>query len=175
MSKPHKILIHAAFIHEARPLIQTLKLSQNALLPKIYENDHYMLIVSGMGEKNTTEILQNIFNEHCFTKAINIGIAGCSDEKIPVGTLLCCTHESLSVPYASITMVNEAANSKASLQTVLVDMESAAFLKVARNYLPKNECYVFKVVSDYCDSTLPKKSFVIGLIQQHIKTIKEFL
>ncbi len=175
MSNPHKTLIHTALIHEARPLIQTLKLTQNTLLPKIYENDTYVLIVSGIGKNNTTESLEPLFKKQAFKRAINIGIAGCSNEEIPIGTLFCTNQQLETIPKATITCVIEPLDAKSSLSSLLVDMESDAFLEVCSKYLPQNECFVFKVVSDYCNSAIPKKSFVIDLIQKQIKTIKEFL
>lgn len=175
MSNPHKTLIHTALIHEARPLIQTLKLTQNVLLPKIYENEKYTLVVSGVGKANTYESLKSVFKDNTFKRAINIGMAGCSNEQIPIGTLFCTNQTLETIPKATITCVTEPLNSNTSLLTLLVDMESDAFLDVCKKSVPEKECYVFKVVSDYCSNTVPKKSFVIELVQQQIKTIKEFL
>jgi nucleoside phosphorylase len=175
MSNPHKTLIHTALIYEARPLIQTLKLRQNTLLPTIYENDMYILVVSGIGKNNTTESLETLFKKQAFKRAVNIGIAGCKEKEIPIGTLFCTNQQLKTVPNATISCVTEPLDAKSSLSSLLVDMESDAFLEVCTKYLPQNECFVFKVVSDYCNSDIPKKSFVIDLIQKQIKTIKEFL
>lgn len=175
MSKPLKTLIHTALPSEARPLIQTLKLQQNSFFPKIYENDETLLIISGMGKSNTLKALTDIFQDYTFERAINVGIAGCRDETYEIGTLFCTTHELWEGYEGDITTVETPLDNKEALQTLLVDMECEHFLKVATKHLPKEQCMVFKVVSDYCNASIPKKSFVIELIQKHVQTIQGYI
>lgn len=175
MSKPLKTLIHTALPSEARPLIQTLQLSQNNMMPEIYENDDTLLVISGIGKENTLEILDEIFQNYTFERAINVGIAGCSDEKYEIGTLFCTTHELWESYEGDITTVDTPLDDKEVLNTLLVDMESEHFLNVVSQHLPQEQCMVFKVVFDYCDATIPKESFIMELIQKHVQTIRGYV
>ncbi|WP_419770632.1 MAG: nucleoside phosphorylase [Candidatus Marinarcus sp.] len=175
MSNSSKTVIHTALLAEARPLIDTLKLIQNQQHTFIYENETHVLIVSGMGKTQTIEKLTYIFENFNITKAINIGIAGCRDESIAIGTLLCTSHALLKIPQATLTTVDKPLSDITALTTQLVDMEAQYFHYVAQKHLPTSEIYVFKVVSDYLDTSIPKKSFVIELVQNSLKQLKEFL
>lgn len=170
-----KTLIHTALPGEARPLIQTLKLQQNHSFPKIYENDETLLVISGIGKSNTLETLNKIFQDYSFERAINVGIARCSDEEYDVGTLFCTTHELWESYEGDITTVEEPLNKKEEIETLLVDMECEHFLSVATQHLPQEQCMVFKVVSEHCDESIPSNSLVNELIEKHVQTIQSYV
>lgn len=175
MSNSSKTFIHTALLCEAQPLIQYLKLVKNKDFPTLYENDQYVLMVSGIGKTATQTALQFILNQYLLKKAINIGIAGCKDRTIPIGTLCCTTHIINNIRYESITSYDKPLDNHEELTTTLVDMESQYFLEMCKAFIEKEKCYCFKVVSDYLSKEIPKKQFVTDLIQKNILLIKEIL
>ncbi len=176
-----KTLIHCALLSEAQSVINFLKLAQdNSVqnLPSraklfVDKDNKYLLIVSGIGKENTEESLKFIFENFEIQKAINLGIVGCSDSSIKVGTLFCTNRLLPNINFAPITTVDKPLQSDENLQTLLVDMESNYFNKIAKNYC--KELFIFKVVSDYLDIEIPKKSFVIEIIQKSLPIWKRYL
>jgi len=162
-------LIHTALFVEAKSLIEYFKMQCLQKKPyRVYKKEHILLIVSGMGEKNTLHV-EGMFESFEIGRAINIGIAGCKDESIEVGSLFCVNRKLDNIEYANITSVSKPLNDKKKLKTTLVDMESKTFLNVCKNRLGAKSVFVFKIVSDYLDTTIPKKEFVEELIKKSIK------
>lgn len=177
-----KTLIHTALLSESQSIINFLKLKQNnniQNLPnytksiKIFSNENIILVVSGMGKNKTIEALNFVFNNFKIKKAINVGIAGCKDKTIDIGTLFCTTNNCDGIKTATITTLKKPLDDKHLLDTTLVDMESEHFYKFCSSKV--DEIYILKVVSDYLDTTIPKKSFVIELIQNSYKLWKKIL
>ena len=170
-----KVLIHTALQPEAQYLINYYKLKQDISVQnfKLFFNDNIILIVSGMGKKNTIDSLKYVFENYNIKKAINVGIVGCCDESVKIGTLFCTNRILLNINFAPITTVEEPLNSDENLETLLVDMESSHFKEICLKYI--KDIYVFKVVSDYLDVTIPKKSFVIELIQKSFKSWEKYI
>lgn len=175
MSNLSKTLIHTALLCEAQPLIQSLKLIKNKIVPNIYENETYILVVSGIGKRATLQALETIFKTYCVHKALNIGIAGCKEESIAIGTLCCSTHHFNNIRFATLSTFDAAVEDKKSVETTLVDMEFHSFMQICQEHLPKEQIFCFKIVSDYLSATLPSKQFVTSIIQQNILTLKEIL
>jgi len=158
-------LIHTALFAEAKPIIEYLKLKFIQKKPyRLYQRDNIVLVVTGMGEK--TLIIKEILSQYHIKKAINIGIAGCKDKNIPIGALFCTTHNLPHISHSTITTVKEPLNNPNNLKTTLVDMETDYFLEATEDI---EEVYVFKVVSDYLDTTIPSKQFVWKLIENSLK------
>lgn len=182
-----KTLIHCALLCEAQSIINFLKLKQNSsinALPngnKLFkdQDNKYILIVSGIGKENCKKALDFIYANYEISKAINIGIAGCSDFSIKIGTLFCTNRVLANINYASLTTldkaleINENSNDMEKLDTLLVDMEAKYFEEISKKYT-KN-IYIFKVVSDYLELEIPKKSFVIEIIQESLEKFKKYL
>ena len=170
MSNTSKILIHTALYPEAKPVIQHFNLIQNKLyVPlKIFENEKYLLVVGGIGQKKTNEILPIIFKQFKIKKAINLGIAGCKDENIKLGTLFCTNHKLKNIQTATLTTVDAPLDDATKLNTMLVDMEANAFINNAKEYLDKENIFIFKIVSDYLSKKIPDKSFVYNSIKKSI-------
>ncbi|XPV68101.1 MAG: nucleoside phosphorylase [Halarcobacter sp.] len=174
-------LIYTALLSEAQPLINFLKLKQdNSVqnLPKntkLFTNEEssYILLVSGIGKENCKKSLKFVFENYKIGKAINIGIAACCDSSVKIGTLFCTNKLLPRINFAPITTVDTPLESDENLETLLVDMESKYFLEICKKDC--NEIYVFKVVSDYLDTTIPKKAFVIELIQNSLNSWKKYL
>lgn len=170
-----KVLIHTALQPEAQYLINFYKLKQDSSVQnfKLFFNDNIILIVSGMGKKNTIDSLSFVFENYQISKAINIGIVGCCDSSIKIGTLFCTNKLLPNINFAPITTVSKPLDSDENLETLLVDMESLHFKETCLKYI--KDIYVFKVVSDYLDITIPKKSFVIELIQNSFNDWKKYI
>ncbi|PLY09545.1 MAG: nucleoside phosphorylase [Arcobacter sp.] len=170
-----KVLIHTALQPEAQYLINFYKLKQDNSVQnfKLFFNDNIILIVSGMGKKNTIDSLNFVFENYSISKAINIGIAGCCDSSVKIGTLFCTNRLLPNINFAPITTVDTPLDSDENLETLLVDMESSYFKETCLKYI--KDIYVFKVVSDYLDITIPKKSFVIELIQNSFNDWKKYI
>lgn len=155
------ILIHTALLCEAMPIIERFKLTKTS--PNIYKNDEIIVAISGIGKRNTSKCLEQIFSTCKASKAINIGIAGCSKKSIKIGELFCTNANILDIKRASLTTVTKPTK---DIDTTLVDMEASAFVFTCKEY--EVEHYVLKVVSDYLDSQIPKKSYVSSLIKESL-------
>lgn len=161
-----KTLIHTAFVAEAKPIIGYLKLTCKSKKPyNVYENEDIVLIATGAGAENTKSGLLYIQQRDTFKKYINFGIAGCVDKSIKIGTLFCTTHNLLDIKHTSISAFEKVLICKNGIKTLLVDMESEAFLTNTPN---KHERYIFKVVSDYLMDKIPSKKDVHELVQNSL-------
>lgn len=176
-----KTFIHTALLPEAQALINFLKLKQNSSvvnLPKgnklfTDEDEKYILIVSGIGKQNCQKALDFVYGNYEINKAINVGIAGCSDGKVKIGTMFCTNRLLPNINFAPITTVDEPLESDENLETLLVDMEAKYFIEKSKKYT--KDIYCFKVVSDHLDVEIPKKSFVIDIIQKSLPQWKKYL
>ncbi|NQY93368.1 MAG: nucleoside phosphorylase [Campylobacteraceae bacterium] len=166
----HKTLIHTALHPEAKPIIQYFNLLPNKTYEplKIFENENYILVVAGIGRTQTKNILPFIFDNFKIKKAINIGIAGCKDKSVKLGTLFCVNQTVKDIQTTTITTVDSPLDDVSLLHTTLVDMESEEFLQISKTYLNPKDIYVFKIVSDYLSKNIPDKSFVFNSIKKSI-------
>ena len=168
-------LIHTALFSEAKPLIEHFKMQCLQKRPyRIYTKKHLLLIVSGIGKKKTLHV-EDIFRSFKIDRAINMGIAGCKDMNIEIGSLFCVNQKLCDIAYADITCVSKPFSDKDRLETTLVDMESKTFLEVCEKELDIKSIFVFKIVSDYLDTTIPKKEFVEKLIKDSIKKWERYV
>ncbi len=125
-----KILIHCALLSEAQAIIELLKLQRDISIQdlpkgsKLFISEKYILIVSGIGKDNTKNALEFVFKNYAVKKAINIGIAGCCDSSIKIGTPFCTNRLLPNINFAPITSVDKPLDSDENLQTLLVDMEA---------------------------------------------------
>ncbi len=166
-------LIHVALKQEAKPIIEHFKLICKQVKPyKIYQKDDIVLVICGMGKKNTLKI-KTIFEKYDIKMAISIGIAGCKDRDIQIGTIFCTNHKLRYMHYTTLTTVNAPLENKESLKTTLVDMEAEVFLSTCKKFLDIKDIYILKVVSDYLDTTIPKKEFVWKIIEKNLKNISK--
>ncbi|MDR1461102.1 MAG: nucleoside phosphorylase [Campylobacteraceae bacterium] len=159
-----KTLIHTALVAEAKPIVRFFALTCSGRIPfNIYTNEDTALIVSGIGEEKTKEALALTFTLFKPHVAINVGIAGCNDKNIKIGSLFCATHKNLSIPYASLSSHKSGVNCDENINSCLVDEEGEAFLSSIPTCTKR---YIFKVVSDHLDITIPAKDKVNSLIQK---------
>ena len=165
------ILIHVALKHEAKPIIEQFRLQCVQTKPfKVYKKDDIVLAVCGMGKQNTLR-LKEVYKDYALKKAINIGIAGCKDKSIEIGSMFCTNHKLEHIDYATLTTVNEPLENSADLKTTLVDMEAESFISVCKEFLDIKDIYILKIVSDHLDTTIPKKEFVWKIIEKNLTSI----
>jgi len=164
-------LIHTALFAEAKPIIDHFKLKFITKKPyRVYKNKNIILIVTGMGEK--TYILKEILKKHKIDKAINIGIAGCKNKNIEIGTLFCTNKRLKDIPYATLTTSTKPINNPNKIQTTLVDMETKYFLEVTKDI---KEVYIFKIVSDHLKIKIPQKEFVHQIIKNSLQNLQKYI
>ncbi len=168
-------LINTALFAEAQPLIEHYKLQCLYKRPyRVYKKDNIVLTISGIGRKNALHV-EHFLKSFDIVKAINIGIAGCKNKEVEIGSLFCTNQKLLDIEYTDITSVLEPLDNPNDLKTTLVDMESEAFLEICKKRLKEKDIYIFKVVSDYLDTTIPKKEFVYKLIKNSIKKWENYV
>ncbi|BFU78410.1 hypothetical protein ALC152_16250 [Arcobacter sp. 15-2] len=166
------ILIHTALLCEAQSFIEYYKLKK--INNKLYQNDKLIVLISGIGKQNTLLTLEDIFSNHSITKALNIGIAGCNDIKIDIGTLFCtnrCLENIKKLPL--ITHDKITTNSQETNPT-LYDMEAKYFHRISSLYLKKENIFIFKIVSDHLSSKKLPKDYIKSLISKQ-KIIHQFI
>lgn len=170
MSLTKKNLIHTALYPEAKPIIEYFNLIQNKSYEPlmVFENNKYLLVISGMGRSKTNDVLSYMFEQFAIKKAINIGIAGCKDKSIKLGTLFCVNQIIENINTATLTTVDKPLTNDVELKTTLVDMEADMFLEVSKKNLDEENIFVFKIVSDYLSDKIPDKSFVYNCIKKSI-------
>ncbi|MBL0687551.1 MAG: nucleoside phosphorylase [Sulfurospirillum sp.] len=168
--------IHTALTCEAKPIVEYFKLQCMQTKPyKIYKKNNIILIVSGIGKEKTALYVKDIFKKFNIKKAINVGIVGCKNKKIKIGSLFCTNRRLENIQHATLTSVDKALENNENLKTTLVDMEAKMFLHVSSKFLSQKDIYVLKVVSDHLDTTIPKKEFVWNIIEKNLKDMSKIV
>lgn len=166
-------LIHTALVAEAKPIIGHFKLSCTSRSPyNLYIHEDIALIVSGIGSEQTKNALSYALALMSPQRAINVGIAGCSDTSIEKGTLFCASHQGLAIPFASLSSRESPMEDPSYRNTTLVDMEAQAFMTALPSTI---EAYVFKVVSDHLETSIPSKADVGNWIGKSIKQWENYV
>ena len=144
-------LIHTAMLSEAQYIIEKLKLNLVSKNPKIYCSDNIVLVVLGIGKENTIKGLNLIFKQYQISKAINIGIAGCSDKKIEIGDIFITNKKLEDINYMKLQTVYtpKLSPNPYLLTPNLYDMEAKYFQEISNKYITQNNIFIFKVVSDH--------------------------
>jgi len=165
------VLIHTALFAEAKPIIEYFKLKFITKKPyRVYKNRDIILIVTGIGKK--TYQLKEILEKNKIDKAINIGIAGCRDGNIEIGTLFIINRKLKNIPHTSLTTTTKPINNQNNIQTTLVDMEAKYFLEITKDI---KDIYIFKIVSDHLNIKIPNKRFVWGIIERNLDKIQPYI
>jgi len=159
-------LIHTALCAEAKPIAGTFGLTCKSTKPFLfYTNATTVLVVSGVGCEKTRLALAYTLARYEPEVMVSVGIAGCTDVSIPVGTLFCTSHAHLPIPFATLSTYDVPVDEKNRPKTTLVDMEADAFVQSVPCGV---EAYVFKVVSDHLNPVRPTKGQVGGWIGRSI-------
>lgn len=167
------VYISTAFYYEAESLINyfCLKKNKNIVFADVFENSKITLIVSGVGGINSAInlarffSLKNITNNDTF---INIGLCGCNNKNILIGTAVVVNKIKSSYTQktfypdiiykhnfeeASIeTFANPVCNNES--ECMLSDMETAEIYITASKFFKLHKIIFIKIISDY---NLPKR------------------
>ena len=168
-------LIHTALLSEAQTFIEKYKLQKVNSQPKIYANKNIVVLIGGIGKENSYSSLEFVFENYAVTKAFNIGIAGCSDTTIEIGELFCTNRKLDDIKFMDCKTVDTPQLPSNVTPNTLYDMEAVYFLEVVQKHLDEKDIYVFKIVSDHLDSTIPQKDFVKKLINDKYTQISKYL
>jgi len=177
------IYIVTALKPEAQAFVDKYKLKKKKLDGySVFFNDKVMLIISGIGVKNTRFATQTLINHYDITDDdiyINAGICGAS-KKYDIGELL----EIGSISYNSqtfsfkddvtktITCLNiEADDNKYDI----VDMESYGFYDAVIHSPAIKKFYIFKIVSDHFEPNKVTKNGTKSLVFNAIDDINDII
>ena len=176
----NKLLILTALKAEATPFIQHYKLRKKEFIESksLYYSETITLLITGIGNTNVQNTLQNYCNQkqikqHDFI--VNIGVAGGSADLGKIGDLFLIKKiisETGGPAYYSNILFKHGMN-EASLTTVnnpvvdgnetydgLVDMEALGIWNILKSIIPNDRFIFLKVISDYMDNKcLDLKSF----------------
>jgi len=159
-------LIHTALPAEAKPIVGAFGLTCKSTAPfLLYANTRAALVVSGIGREKTRHALAYALEYYAPEVMVSVGIAGCTQKDISLGTLFCTSNAKLHIPYATLSTHDVPVGESNTSETTLVDMEADAFLQSVPCGV---EAYVFKVVSDHLCPTPPTKAQVGGWIGKSI-------
>ena len=164
------ILIHTALLCEAQAFIEYYNL-EVIIKKQVYKNEKIVLVVLGIGKDNTLK-LDATFSIYPIQKAFNIGIAGCNNNSIEIGSLHSSTHKIAQLPLTTVQSVQIKSDEE---KTTMYDMEGEYFLQICKKYLNEKDIYIFKVISDYLDDTILPKDIIKNMIQKNIKKIDEYI
>ena len=164
------ILIHTALLCEAQAFIEYYKLD-TVLKKQIYKNDTIVVLITGIGKEHIFK-LDLAFQTYSIKKAFNVGIAGCNDTNIEVGSLHSSTHEIEKLPLKTVDIPQIIDDTDIP---TMYDMEGSYFYDICKNYLNKESIHIFKVISDHLDDTILPKDTIKNMIQKNIKKIDEYI
>jgi len=172
--------IISAFYKEVAPIIKYYKLKKENTPFEIFKNDEIIVIISGIGKINsaiaTTYLLSNYDIDFC----INFGIAGSS--KFEVGEIFLINKINKNL-YPDILYSHPFSESEiicsdeiiTNGEFRLVDMESEGFFKAATKFIPLENIFIIKIVSDNLVCFRPDDDFMDNLISPHLQNITTFI
>jgi hypothetical protein len=170
-------LIYAALKSEAQGVIEKLRLRKNPTYDGVSEGAGIVLLRGGVGEAATKRALESILKSRRWSigRAVNIGIAGCSDRSVPVGSLFCCNRRLPEIAYMPLRSVAAPRSSHEGEEATLYDMEAEHFTKAVRPFVPEDEIYLFKVVSDHLDGFDLSRDEVKNIIAKSVERWRKYL
>ena len=168
-------LIHCALLCEAQVFIEYFKLKKINSNPKIYINDTFIIVISGVGEINTIKALEYCFTTYNISRALNIGIAGSKNKNFKIGTLFCTNKILDDISYSTLYTSDNIVEYKDKQDEVLYDMEAKYFYEITKKYLDEDEIFIFKVVSDYLQKDILRKDFIKSLIFKNRTKIVKYI
>lgn len=174
------IYIAAALYYEASPFIDILGLKKDMFSKhfQVFKNEDVTLIVTGTDSVSCSAAVTymltfyNIKNDDLF---FNIGICGAASHEIKKGSIMLInkivSHDSGKAFYpeilikhpffeGSIETFSKVVTSLDSMHEDLIDMEAYGAFKAASVFLPLQNIYILKIVSDYIDTSSISKNDV---------------
>lgn len=189
------IFITCALYCEAKPFIEINKLLKDMSCRsfQLFKNEDIILIISGVGIINSsaaTSFMLTKFDAGPKDIFINIGICGSKYKSIAVGSCVLCNKivykASDKVFYAdmlykhpfiegSLETHSKIVCDTNLIQSDFVDMEGAAAFRSALFFLPIQNIFCIKIVSDYIDKTSIKPAYVSEIVMKNVPSIISFL
>ena len=169
------------------------KVDANSHRMPVFEKEAVQCMISGVGcvrsAAATSIALAKLSKDELkHTIAVNVGLAGCSDKEILLGTpfiinrvvehasereffpdlmLKHVWQEATCISYAKPQRLM-ASRHKLHNEHAIVDMEAAGFFQAAANFLPPQRILIVKIVSDYLEGFKLDPRFCQNLIEQQI-------
>jgi len=176
-----KIIVCATF-SEAKAMIEKFNLRRIISKPfLIHSNGSIVLIVSGIGKLNSAIATAYMAHYNKIESIINVGICGTNDTKKEIGSLHTvksivdvATGKKVTVDKTGEVLYtfDEVVDTKSNLKkSVLIDMEGYGFYKAAKNFTKKDNIKIYKIISDYLETTHITSDFVYDLIKQNLQEI----
>ena len=186
--------IITALKSEAKPIIDFYGLEFSGLSNfQLYKNDKFTLLITGVGRKNVSNVL-NLFlkkNKVIKNHIINIGISGGRKDNCSIGQLFLInkvsdeksnlsfnlgSQQSFSLKNNEITTVSKPVLDNNFKGEGLVDMEAYEICKTVNNLDCLDRLFILKIVSDYMDMKHHiSANQVQHLIKQKFSVIDKFL
>ncbi len=189
-----KIII-TALQDEANPIIEFYNLTRDAKQPdlKVYENNKYSLLVTGVGRKKVIDTLPIYLNRINSGNSIliNVGIAGGHPSSTKVGNIyyiekltsdffkkeyVFSETDNIIIPKIGLTTVEKNINKNDNnIYKELVDMEAAIIIDIALKYLDFSKIKILKIVSDHMNIMDWSNLNIRKLIQSNIESISSII
>ena len=190
----NKIIV-TALNDEANPIIKFYNLSRDTRHSdlKVYINDNYSLLITGVGRKKVMDTLPNYLNRINTAKSLlfNVGIAGANPASAKIGDLyyidkLCSVFnnqeyefpviDNIAIPNIGLITVDKKIDKyENNLYKELVDMEASVITDIALEYFELSKIRILKVVSDYMDIVDWSNLNIRELIHLNIDPITYFI
>lgn len=190
----NRILIITALQAEARPLIAFYQLEKKQLNEKLFyfQKDEIMCLTAGVGAKNVRKRLSVFLEKTDYnnTILINVGIAGGNSDHTEIGEMFLINQimdEENDKVYdlkmslktglqeLPLTTVNAGVVNGGKDYNGLVDMEAAAIVETAIQFLPIQRMVFLKIVSDYMDEIIDSPEQVISFITNQLPEINRII
>ena len=147
---------------------------------EIFANDEIIVIISGIGKINSAIATTYLLSKEKIDFIINFGIAGSKNRDIGEIFLINKINNKLFPDILYPHPFNES-EIVCSDEVVtkgdypLVDMESEGFFRSATKFLPLENIFIIKIVSDNLVCFRPDDKFMNNLISSHLKDITSFI
>jgi len=173
-------LIVSAFYKEVSFLIKHYNLKKENSPFEIFKNDKLIIIISGINKLNSAIATTYALTKYPVKFAINFGLAGSSIHKIGEMFLINKINKNL---YPDILIEHPFKESailcsdemKTDGEFKLVDMESEGFFRSATKFLPLENIFIIKVVSDNLVCFRPDDEFLDNLFSPNLEHITNFI
>lgn len=183
------ILITTAMMAEARPIIKALGLKCIDKGINLYENNDFVLKVTGVGIAECAADTGWAFGRYNdITGAVNIGVAGSNDHKkgdvIIADTVLQASTGHIFVPdvlygtkFKGSRVVTHDSPELNGKNGEVHDMEAYGFVRASYPHLTTDKIAVVKIISDGADADtqIVTAADVTGLVESNIDNIVEFV
>ncbi len=179
MNNPNKAII-SAFYKEVAPIIKHYNLKRIDASFEMFANNEIIVIISGIGKINSAITTTYLLSKYKIDFIINFGIAGSKNRNIGEIFLINKINNKLFLDILYHHPFNESEiicsdDVVTKGDYSLVDMESEGFFRSATKFLPLENIFIIKIVSDNLICFRPDDNFMDNLISPHLKDITSFI